>query len=580
MNFSGEPTDEFKKYYTKNICRFVGRCFKRQPGLKDKSLVDPYVTEWKGIYGKMWENKYRMAVPTKESNYLGSSKYEREQPVLDEYAWKLSGKWMVDHWFPYLQDSVVVRQDVALSEMDKSKSSGYPHNQNPSTAKKRDYIKSADFARNDEEYYNFLSSRDDYVPCFWNLADKYELRSAEKLAEGKIRAFTACSIHHSVANSRLCHDMNQKFYASHLKTWSFVGATKFNGEWNNMIRKLQKFANGFELDMKDYDASMFRRALMEMAEVRFNYLAPEHRTEENRLRMFNLYDDVVNSIMVTPLGDVIVKDTGNPSGQGNTIVDNTMILYRLFCYAFIMLWRKKFAGDAVRIEQIRDVLTSVYSSDSDVDEEALEDELRLLSSRRLSQAYMHANVLAMLNGDDNSFTCSDGVVSWFNATTVKEELALIGVTVKTPCETPRPAEQLGFLSQQSILDPISNKYLPIPEHERIMDSLELASESTDIRWSLLRAYALRIESWACVKTRALVWSYIQFVWKTYPHLLTGATVVPKTGVPMSYEDISQTLMTDADLRRLYTGLECEQTGPESNWSLRCREALERVKLIL
>lgn len=519
-----------------------------------------------------------MSVPNRETNYLGSSKYEREQPQLDELAWIKSGEWMRRHFFQYLSDSVVVRQDVAIAEMDKSKSNGYPHNLK--YKQKRDYIATADFSQNDEEYYHFLASSDSYIPCFWGLADKYELRSAEKLAVGKIRAFTASSIHHTVANSRLCYDFNQKFYASNMKTASFVGATKFMGVWNLMVRRLEKFPNGFELDMKDYDASMFRRALADMAEVRFEFLSAEHRTVDNYNRLRNLYDDIINSVMVTPLGDVIVKDTGNPSGQGNTIVDNTMILYRLFCYAFIKLHMENFGGDRARIDEIIRLRTSANSVlDSEIDEDQLDEELQRLYARRLTQEYMHKNVEVFLNGDDNSFTDSDEIVSWFNARSIKRVMATIGVTVTTPCEDPRPAKDLGFLSQQTILDPTSNKYLPIPEHERIMDSLELASESTDIRWSLLRAYALRIESWACEKTRSLIWSYIQFVWKTYPHLLAGVTKVPKTGAPMKYEDIAASLMTDNELRRLYTGIETNGDTPQSEWELRCAQVSERVKLV-
>jgi hypothetical protein len=229
---------------------------------------------------------------------------------------------------------------------------------------------------------------------------------------------------------------------------------------------------------------------------------------------------------------------------------------------------------------LRDLYDRLGRLDTDIDEEALQDEIELLSARQLSQKYLHDNVEMFLNGDDNSFTCSDAVLPWFNAKVVKDELAKIGVTVKTPDENPRPAEQLGFLSQTTIYDQQSGKYLPIPEHERIMDSLELGSESADIRWSLLRAYALRIESWACPQTRAMIWSYIQYVWKTYPHLLSGVVIVPKTGLPMKYEDVAATLMTDADCRRLYTGEESvDVSSPVSNWNLRCRSVLDLVKLI-
>jgi hypothetical protein len=279
--------------------------------------------------------------------------------------------------------------------------------------------------------------------------------------------------------------------------------------------------------------------------------------------------------MVTPLGDVVVKDTGNPSGQGNTIIDNTMLLYRFLCYAFIILWRREHSQDKSRIEQIQAILVSCNDKDdSDIDEEALEEELDRLLSHRLSQGYMHNNSVFVLNGDDNDFSVCEDIIGWFNARNVAEIWSGIGITTKSPCWEPRPIQDLEFLSQHTVYSAKYNKYLPAPEHERIMDSLLYGSESTDVRWSLLRAYALRIESFANEKTRAEIWSYIQYIWKTYKHELGGYVKIPSTGQPLSYDDITQTLMNDRELEMLYCGIESD-----SSTLLRWHAILERAKLI-
>jgi len=561
----------YKKWFTKGICKYVGWAYRSQPNWKYKGMLDATVQSWVNASGHHWENKYHMCHPQPDSNYRGTSKYEREQPVLDQEAWYISGEWTYKHWMPYMSNSVVVEHDIATAEAIKTTSPGYPHNL--AYPKKRDYFDSEEFISNQEDYYERLST-DNPIPTFWNLADKYELRAKTKTVLGKIRAFCASSATHSHANTRLCHDMNRKFYKSAGRTVSFVGATKYYGGWNRLINRLKRHKLGFELDESDYDASIFREALWGQCDLRFRMLRPDHQTPENMMRLHNLYYDIVHSIMVTPLGDVIVKDTGNPSGQGNTIVDNTMILYRLLCYAWIVLWKKQFSGDAERLKELqKQLIFNEVLNNPNVDEVSIEEEITLIKKRALSQFNFHANVEMVLNGDDNTFTCSDDVNGWFNARNVAEVWTNIGVTTKSPSWDPLPVEQLNFLSHSTRYDEGMGLYLPVPEHERIMDSLLHASNNPDVRWSLLRAYALRIESWPNLKTREAIWSYINYIWTKHADWLSGSVMMIKTGEWMTYTEIANILMSDKELEKLYGGYECSESSP----GVRSFSELERVQ---
>lgn len=549
----------YKKWFTKGICNYVGWAYRSQPGWKFKGMLDATVQSWVNASGHHWENKYQMCHPQPDSNYRGTSKYEREQPNLDPEAWSWSGEATYKQFAPFMSNSVVVSHEIATAEAVKTTSPGYPHNL--AYIKKGQYFDSEEFISNQEEYYERLATADP-VPTFWNLADKYELRAKEKLLLGKIRAFCASSATHSHANTRLCHDMNRKFYRSAGRSASFVGATKYYGGWNRLVNRLKRHRLGFELDESDYDASVFRAALWGQCDLRYRFLRTDHQTPENMMRLHNLYYDIIHSIMVTPLGDVIVKDTGNPSGQGNTIVDNTMILYRLLAYAYYLLWKKQHPNDQSRLKELqRKLEQNELDDDESIDEVSIEEELTSIKKRALSYAHFVRDVEMALNGDDNTFSVSDEIIGWFNARAIAEIWTGIGVTTKSPNWEPIPVEQLNFLSHSTRFDEKMGLFLPVPEHERIMDSLLHANNSADVRWSLLRAYALRIESWPNLKTREAIWSYINYIWVKCEHSLNGSVKCEKNGEMMSYQEIANILMSDRELEKLYGGFECLESSP-------------------
>ena len=118
------------------------------------------------------------------------------------------------------------------------------------------------------------------------------------------------------------------------------------------------------------------------------------------------YQHVIYSFIVTVRGDVIQKETGNPSGSFNTITDNTILLTVLLVYAFVRL---------VPLE--------------------------------LDKLSFFSVVSAALYGDDNTFTVHDKYLSVFNCVSIaKVWTTELGVKVKLVCDVPRPLSELRFLS--------------------------------------------------------------------------------------------------------------------------------------
>lgn len=570
VNQRAEPSPLFTQYFTKGICVYAGSVSIRPPKYKDKSLVDPSVTLWQEASGYRWDELHAMAVPTPETGYASISKYERLQPVVNERSWELACIATDRKFFPYMCNSRVISLDVAIVEANKQSSNGYPISISKTVKDDYFYVKifdvngsvtkslNPDFIRTQQKHWNLIGTEEG-CRTFWTVSQKYEMRKKKKLAEGKIRTFTASSVTHNLSMSQLCHEMNNKFYRSHGKTPSAVGMSKYYGAWHALIMRLlsKGIKRGWALDETDYDASFFRRELWEQMKFRYKCLEEIHQTEENWNRLVHLYFDIIYSIMVTPQGDVIVKDTGNPSGQNCTIVDNTIGLYRKFMYAFFEIHNMNFAGDENRYMELWDQLERFDAIDSPQHSEEIdriEKEMEAIEDRRATPANFDRHVNLAMCGDDNSYGVAESWIGWFTGRAVADVWTSIGVTTKSDTWDPRAITDLDFLSHNTEWFPEYQRYLPVPEFEKTMDSLKFASDLKDVRWSLLRAFALRMESWPNRKARAYIWDYISWVWKNHEKQLTGSVVL-KNGAVIPYTDILNVFMSDEELAALYCGFE-------------------------
>jgi len=453
---------------------------------------------------------YRMIKPSLSNAYKSFAKYDRPQYAYDRAAMNLAHEWTKRHFMPALMGSKVLDFDPVYDDLVKTTASGYPYGLRWPTKKlvPRDVVqKVCDF------YWDDLAKDNiSYVPI-WTCSQKRELRSAEKIAEGKIRTFTASSFEQTICMNRLCQDMNEKFYANHLNNWSFVGGTKFLGGWQRLYEHLDvggKFPLAYELDESNYDCSLQQDLMYGQADIRWEFLHSSYKTEENRRRLWHLYDNAIYSLIVMEDGSLLRKNTGNPSGSANTISDNTMILFKLFAYAYIKLAPEDF----------------------------------------MSYSQFMRNVRAALNGDDNTFTTTEAVKDWFNPPNIRRIWGEIGVITKTPCDEARKLSEVEFLSQS--FKKVDGMWLPSPETNRVLCSLLWASKKADVRWHFLRACALRMDSWANEECNQILSGYIEYlttsIWRDQ---LCGVI----DGMPI--EEIFNLWRSDKWCRALYTGSESE-----------------------
>jgi len=538
--FSGRSTQSslYQQWFKKGQFTYLGRV-NRHSNMKNNEVLNSSFSQYCREHGAEVPSAYRQVSPNLVASFKSVSKYDKSQPSIDEDAWAKSGEWTKCH-FRCMNGALVSTIDVVLSEMDKSTSCGYPwslkfHN-------KRDLLENLGSKMLDDYWDHLLGGEDEIVPI-WTCSQKCELRSLEKIQENKIRTFLASPFEHSSSMNRLCLDMNNKFY-DHAgeRIWSVVGSSKFLGGWHRLYTRLAKCDddrtkefenNAFELDESEYDSSIFELALEGQRDIRWSMLREVDRTPDNWTRMRKLYEAVVHSVIVLENGELVQKHTGNPSGSTNTIVDNTMILFRLFCYAWILLCR----------EHNRDI--------------SYEDFL--------------SNVEAALCGDDNTFTVSDEVVDWFRPVNISRVWSAIGVTTKTPCDEPRPLKEVSFLSNGFTYDVSSEMWMPVPETDRVLGSLAWGSDIDDVRWHLLRACALRLDSYYNPMCRRTLSEYIEYLSQHYRERMVGEVQRSTGNITMATIDAGW--KSDLWVESLYVG---KEMAPDQRFER--REVMTEVTL--
>lgn len=379
---------------------------------------------------KKWRpSEWGLPTPNVAASYLSLAKYNKKQPNINLFAFEKAVKWTKRTFMRHVYSSESLSFDEAIKLVERTSSPGVPWT---GLAKTNGEI--LDDPSKLLEIRRAVEALDeDQIDVIWKNSLKEEIRPIEKIQKNKIRTFTAAPLHFTIYCIMHCHSFNQKLFDTALQHPSVVGYNTYRGGWHDLYMKLKRLPHAFELDVGEYDSSLFRNILYAICEMRFE---ASDRSEKMKEVFTRMYDKIVNSHIVTVDGNYVQKTTGNPSGSFNTIVDNTIALYILFCYAFIILHPEE------------------------------------------SYEVFMLNVEPLLCGDDNSFTVSDLFVNTFNAENIRDVLKVLPVEITSPCWAARRVEEISFLSRT--FDTFcGGKCLPKLSCDKMLKSLEYSEYATD-----------------------------------------------------------------------------------------------------
>jgi len=477
-----------------------------------------------------------------DASFQAFAKYDRPQPEYDPAILDVALSWMENHFAPKLMGSRVLSEEEVLAEMDMSTSAGYPWSLK--FPNKKAFL-ADDVARSVlTDFWDVMGDEAEPEPVpIWTCSQKRELRSQAKIEQNALRVFTASAVEHTVLSNRLYMDQNNKFYDAHLEIDSYVGATKFLGGWNALHRRVSRAddplhrdrgfrRNGMALDTKDFDAGRYRAQIEGIRDFRWRCIRAVDRTEANRRRHERCYNNIINSTVVLENGELVRKNTGNPSGSGNTIVDNTLFLYVDQAYAYIA------AAKAAGID--------------------------------VTERDFHEDVDMVGNGDDLLSACSDDIMDWYHPAAVIRELAKLDIVCKTDDENFRPIEKLDFLSNHFIWSDKLDIWLPRPETERVLCSIMWGSDSDDVRWHFYRACMLRIDSYGDPVSREVIRDYLEYLLTKFSSKFRDGFVRRPDGA-ISVKVLLRGYKSDAWIEALYSPYESESAPCMDELKILCTE---------
>jgi len=475
---------------------------------KNSRGPDPYVQNFMDEMDIPRFESWGLPRPNAEAAYMSLKKYDKVIPHMEEDQIRdlnLAWEWTERQFGIYMANSRVKDQAEVIAKLDKQTSPGAPFNVHYKT-KKELFEEDPEIVEWLEADWERLASDPDWT-SIWVNSLKEELRTGEKLRENSQRTFTAGSVDMTTHGNRLFADMNEKLYASHLRSASTVGWAPMYGNWHRLIKKLDVFPNGYALDESQYDSSLRAFLMWACARLRWRMLRPEDQTEKNYNRIRTLYRNIVNSLIVTQDGVLVLKLGGNPSGSINTISDNTLILYALKAYAWIRNYRK-------------------FNERLEPNYQEFED-----------------NTAKALCGDDNTWTVSNWAHAFYNAYTIIEEWKKIGITTTTDSMEPRAADELDYLSAHTIY--IKGVACPVYDREKLItSSLFCTKKLKSPAHTLTRVAGILVTGWTDIPFRLFARGLIDWLMHNYDHILCNDQdwIIAKCGV-----------MSDAQLEELWTG---------------------------
>jgi len=506
-----------------------------------------------------WNSKYnvdtkgsRYTIPSLRSSYYGICKYGNLSSNFHRKSWNFANDCVYSEFFLKCCSSKTVPFEFCFDQSKNTSSNGC----NWEMFLNKGIFKASPFAlRVVQSYYDTLSHASSMVHPILRASDKMEVRSAEKLDHDppKVRLFIADSFERTIVSNHFSLDFNNKFYSSHSATASAIGRSKYSGGYDVFARKLIVFLQQIGFDVSSNDASQMLIFQLQTAMFRWDCMSESIKTSELWIKYINFYLSDFISFIQMPDGTIVMKFEGTSSGRGNTLVDNTIGTYRLLTYIFAYCWfqhNSLLNAEFIVADEFYDSLD--YTS---VSRHTVEQQMIAVLENSLSYSYFNSVVSTLIGGDDCNNGVSSEITHWFNPDRMAKAALTIGFVIKFEYQIFKTIDDMSFFSHHFVKSPILNMYLPSPDTHSIFSSLFFKSESHDVRWNLLRVFALRIESWANLECRKLLNLVIEDLTQEYKSDLVGEVQIPGTLLTLKWKDIHSVYMNDEQLAALYMGHE-------------------------
>ncbi|APS85747.1 non structural polyprotein [Biomphalaria virus 1] len=273
----------------------------------------------------------------------------------------------------------------------------------------------------------------------WKDCLKDELRSTEKIEQGKTRAFTSAPFE-SVLLMRYLFGRFKTYHMKSLFSLNHaLGINPHSAQWSKLCSLLQqKGSKVVDGDFSSFDGSIPRQFMLAAGDVIIRTIE-EVSHDGLELARRTMWSEIVDTLQVS-WSTLYLKDHGNNSGQPLTTPTNCIVVFLLLWYAFC-----KTTGKTSLAEFLKYVFVVTF-------------------------------------GDDNVSNVSDEIAHVFHPKVIQSQLSLLGMGFTTAAKSGDLAwqsiEEVSFLKRKFV--PVSPSYVKAPiEKESILQCFNFSLLSAE-----------------------------------------------------------------------------------------------------
>ncbi len=432
------------------------------------------------------KSKYGIARGSWFAGKKAFMKYDREELPYDQKAY-VNAVQIVMQSYSVVKKSGFSEDFMQMFEWGTS--AGYPWSLKYSSKRK---------ALQDHEvkiYVENFVRNDTSMLCIASNSCKREPKKIEKILNDDIRVIMALPLECTAKGYFLFADQNENINnAARIgQISSTVGLSKFSLGWHSLYKRLSKHPNVMELDFSNFDGSIDYLNLEMVMNLRYFLYVSDLQNEETLLHLQHYYTNVLDTVCVLEGGSLFMKHTGNPSGQVNTISDNSIVNEFRWIYAWCLL---------------------------------VPQEYRTLSAFK-------QNVELIVCGDDSLLSVSDLIKDFFNPELILPIFRDMNWKPKFSSESFITLSEAQFCSLK-FLKLTNGIVVPYPANrDKILTSMAIGAHASGVRASLQRALAIRVDVFFDSYLFKIFDGYVNKLFSQY-YLLLKST--PKVDEP-AYDDL-------------------------------------------
>jgi len=458
-----------------------------------------------------------MNAPNVPAAYAAVERFQQPVPTsYNKVAFKFAWDWVSMIVHPYWKNAKIQTFDQIFAKNDiefKGKSSGMPWNL-AGIPFKDEFYQDEECRKWTEDHWIARLTK---CTSMAHVTVKKEILPQKKLLQNRLRNVIAVDAGHNMWMQMACYDAHHRLQKFPIESMTALGWSPYRSGMQRLAEYLGRHPNGWEIDGGAWESHMFDECLQEIAKLKWEALCEEDRTDDNKIRINNIYRMISRLPLIMPDGHAFLKGAfdsgGNLTGQVGTAHDNTLLMLFAVCYSWILLVGHDF-------EEFK------------------------------------ANTSIITFGDDLTYTVSDQLTDRFNGPAMAQLVwDDLGFVFESPDWNARPFFELGFLSMHFHFDERRRKWVHKINRDKLYSNVLQGGTDRTPEEQLQRLCGMRNVSWGDTQMRKELQQVIDEYQHLYDPVLKGSA---------AWEQAKKSYVGDRMLERLYFGFESCEVPPLSH----------------